>query len=104
MSTSPHLIRLHTADNVLIAKLPVAIGQALPELGAKARAQVPAGHKIAACRIAEGEAVRKYNAVIGVAARDIEPGDYVHTHNLRLVEFDRDPGFGLDVRPVDYVN
>jgi len=104
MSTSPHLIRLHAADNVLIAKLPVAIGQALPELGAKARAQVPAGHKIAACRIAEGEAVRKYNAVIGVAARDIEPGDYVHTHNLRLVEFDRDPGFGLDVRPVDYVS
>ena len=104
MSTSRHLIRLHAADNVLIAKLPVAIGQPLPELGAKARAQVPAGHKIAAGRIAEGEAVRKYNAVIGVAARDIEPGDYVHTHNLRLVEFDRDPGFGLDVRPVDYVS
>jgi altronate hydrolase len=51
----------------------------------------PAGHKIAASRIAQGERVRKYNAVIGVAARDIEAGDYVHTHNLALVDFDRDP-------------
>ncbi|MBA2962267.1 MULTISPECIES: UxaA family hydrolase [Ramlibacter] len=97
------LIRLHPDDNVLVAKAPLALGQALPEFGVKARAQVPAGHKIAARAIAEGEPVRKYNAVIGVAARAIEPGDYVHAHNLRLVDFARDPGFGLDVRPVDHV-
>ena len=27
----------------------------------------------------------------------------MHTHNLTLVDFDRDPGFCEDVRPVDYV-
>jgi altronate hydrolase len=97
------LIRLHPADNVLVAKAPLALGQPLPELDAKARAQVPAGHKIAARPIARGEPVRKYNAVIGVAARDIEPGDYVHSHNLALVDFERDPGFGLDVKPVQYL-
>ena len=97
------LIRLHAADNVLIAKKMIALGQDLPGLTARAKAQVPAGHKIAACRIAEGEPVRKYNAVIGVASRDIEPGDYVHSHNITLVDFDRDPGFGQDVRPVDYL-
>ncbi len=102
MSTSP-LLRLHPDDNVLVAKTPLALGQPLPEFGVKARAQVPAGHKIAARAIAEGEPVRKYNAVIGVAARDIEPGDYVHSHNLRLVEFERDPAFGRDVKPVDFV-
>lgn len=102
MNTSP-LIRLHADDNVLVAKVPLALGQALPEFDVKVRAQVPAGHKIAARRIAEGEPVRKYNAVIGVAARTIEAGDYVHSHNLKLVDFDRDPGFGLDVKPVDYV-
>ncbi|MGZ5180715.1 MAG: UxaA family hydrolase [Ramlibacter sp.] len=102
MSTSP-LIRLHPDDNVLVAKAPLALGQVLPGLAARARAQVPAGHKIAARAIALGEPVRKYNAVIGVAARDIQAGDYVHSHNLALVDFDRDPGFGLDVRPVDYV-
>ncbi len=97
------LIRLHASDNVLIAKSQVAIGQELPGLSARARAQIPAGHKVAANPIAKGQPVRKYNAVIGVAARDIETGDYVHTHNLALVDFDRDPGFGLDVRPVTYV-
>lgn len=97
------LIRLHAADNVLIAKKMIALGQDLPGLTARAKAQVPAGHKIAACRIAEGEPVRKYNAVIGVASRDIEPGDYVHSHNITLVDFDRDPGFGQDVRPVEYL-
>ena len=97
------LIRLHAADNVLIAKKMIALGQDLPGLTARAKAQVPAGHKIAATRIAEGEPVRKYNAVIGVASRDIEPGDYVHSHNITLVDFDRDPGFGQDVRPVDYL-
>jgi altronate hydrolase len=102
MITSP-LIRLHPDDNVLVAKAPLALGQALPEFDVKVRAQVPAGHKIAARRIAEGEPVRKYNAVIGVAARTIEAGDYVHAHNLKLVDFDRDPGFGLDVKPVDYL-
>ncbi|HEY8356266.1 MAG TPA: SAF domain-containing protein, partial [Ramlibacter sp.] len=103
VNPSSPLIRLHPDDNVLVARLPLALGQSLPEFGVKARAQVPAGHKIAACAIAEGEPVRKYNAVIGVAARAIEAGDYVHSHNIRLVDFDRDPGFGLDVKPVDYV-
>ncbi|HEY1230083.1 MAG TPA: UxaA family hydrolase, partial [Ramlibacter sp.] len=102
MSKSP-LIRLHPADNVLVAKVPLALGDALPELGARLRGQVPAGHKVAARAIAKGEPVRKYNAVIGVAARDIEPGDYLHSHNLALVDFERDPGFGLDVRDVDFV-
>jgi altronate hydrolase len=102
MTLSP-LIRLHVNDNVLVARSPLALGQDLPEFGVRVRAQVPAGHKIAASRIAQGERVRKYDTVIGVAERDIEAGEYVHTHNLAMVEFDRDPGFGLDVKPVDYV-
>lgn len=97
------LIRLHEADNVLVARTPIAMGQSLPGLAVRARAQVPAGHKVAARAIAQGEPVRKYNAVIGTAARDIEPGDYVHAHNLAMADFHRDPGFGLDVRPIPYV-
>ncbi|MCZ8093765.1 MAG: UxaA family hydrolase, partial [Acidovorax sp.] len=31
------------------------------------------------------------------------PGDYVHSHNLQLVDYYRDPAFGADVQPVDYV-
>jgi altronate hydrolase len=102
LAVSP-LIRLHANDNVLVAKSALSLGQDLPGVGARARAQVPAGHKIAACRIAEGERILKYDTVIGVAARDIEAGDYVHSHNMALVDFERDPAFGQDVRPVDYV-
>lgn len=101
--TPSPLIRLHANDNVLVAKTALSLGQELAEIGVRARAQVPPGHKIAACRIASGERILKYDTVIGVAARDIEAGDYVHSHNLELVDFERDPGFGLDVRPVDYL-
>ncbi|OZI66829.1 UxaA family hydrolase [Bordetella genomosp. 11] len=102
MTFSP-LIRLHPADNVLIARDSLTLGQAVPGHDLRIRAQVPAGHKIAARRIARGEAVRKYDVIIGVAGRDIEAGDHVHTHNVELADFQRDPAFGQDVVPVAYV-
>ena len=101
--TDSPLLHLHPHDNVLVAKTVLALGQEIPELGVRTRAQVPAGHKIAARRIAAGEQVKKYDTVIGVATRDLEPGDYVHSHNLQLVDYYRDPAFGTDVRPVQYV-
>jgi len=101
--TSNPVIRLHANDNVLIARGDLTLGQHLPDLDLRVRAQVPAGHKIAARAIARGEQVRKYDTVIGVADRDIGPGDHVHSHNLRLVDFYRDPSFCSDVRPIDYV-
>jgi len=97
------VIRLHANDNVLIARGDLTLGQQLADLGLRVRAQVPAGHKIAARAIARGEQVRKYDTVIGVADRDIAPGEHVHSHNLRLVDYYRDPAFCTDVRPVDYV-
>ncbi len=99
--TPSPLIRLHAGDNILIAREPVALGQWIDDGALRVRAQVAAGHKIAAVAIAAGQPVRKYDTVIGFAARDIEPGEHVHTHNLRFEEFDRDPGFCTDVRPVD---
>lgn len=101
--TDSPLLHLHPNDNVLVARTALSLGQEIPELGVRARAQVPAGHKIAARRIAEGEQVKKYDTVIGVATRELEAGDYVHSHNLRIVDYYRDPAFGADVRPVDYV-
>ena len=97
------LIRLHAQDNVLVAKSAVALGEVFSDWQLKARAQVPAGHKIAARAIAQGERVLKYNTEIGVATRHIAAGDHVHSHNLALCEFHHDPAFGEDVRPVAYV-
>jgi altronate hydrolase len=102
---SQPLIRLNDADNILIAREALGLGQRIATAGGavRMRAQVPAGHKVAAHRILQGEKIRKYDTVIGVASRDIEAGEHVHSHNIALVDYDRDPGFGLDVRPVDYM-
>ncbi|MGF6962434.1 UxaA family hydrolase [Paraburkholderia youngii] len=99
------LIQLNQNDNVLIARESLTIGRQITvaNVTVRLRAQVAAGHKVAATHIAQGEPIRKYDTVIGVAARDIEAGEHVHTHNVALVDFDRDPGFGLDVKPVNYV-
>lgn len=40
------------------------------------------GHKIAVEEIEEGGTVYKYGKSIGDATGDIEPGDWVHVHNV----------------------
>jgi altronate dehydratase small subunit len=45
------------------------------------REDVPFGHKVAVRRIDAGDVVRKYGEVIGRATVDIDPGEWVHTHN-----------------------
>ncbi len=94
------LIQLHANDNVLIAKRPLSLGEAVPAWALKTKAQVPAGHKIASRAIAQGERVLKYNTEIGVATRDIAAGEHVHGHNLALADFYHEPAFGVDVKPV----
>ncbi len=44
---------------------------------------IPPGHKIATQRIQFGEPVVKYGWPIGVATQTIEPGEWIHSHNLR---------------------
>ncbi len=98
------LIHLHANDNVWIAKEALAIGAVVQ--GIRLRAQVPAGHKIAARDIAKGETIFKYNTAIGVAARDIAAGEHVHGHNIGVGDFHQDAqrlAFGADIRAVDYV-
>ncbi|QUX94274.1 galactonate dehydratase [Marinomonas sp. CT5] len=103
-SSSSPLIKLHSNDNVCIVRESVSIGQQVPEFNLRIRAQVSGGHKIAAKLIEAGEPVIKYDTRIGVALRRIEAGDHVHTHNLELVDYERDPSFCRDVVPVDYVD
>jgi altronate hydrolase len=94
-------IRLHAADNVVVARTDVAIGARLEPEGIPSRSQVPAGHKIAARAIAKGEPIRKYDVIIGFAATDIPAGTLVHSHNMEFREFDRDYAYAQDYRPVE---
>src|SRR3546814_7112841 len=48
-----------------------------------ARADMPLGHKVARAFIPAGALVVKYGMPIGSATADIEPGDWVHLHNMR---------------------
>ena len=43
---------------------------------------IPYGHKIALQEIHIGQPIIKYGEEIGVATKEIRPGDYVHVHNL----------------------
>lgn len=97
------VIRLHPADNVVIARIDVAIGTPVASEDFVCRSQVTAGYKIAARPIRKGEPIRKYNVVIGFAATDIAPGTMVHSHNVEFREFDRDYAFGAEYQPVEMV-
>ena len=46
------------------------------------REEIPQGHKIAVEPIENGENVIKYGFPIGHATGDVEPGSWVHTHNM----------------------
>lgn len=93
-------IRLHPDDNIVVARIDIGLGEAIPSENIVSRAQVQAGYKIAARPIAQGEPIRKYNVVIGFAAADIAPGALVHSHNTEFREFERDYGHASEYRPV----
>jgi altronate hydrolase len=81
-------LRLHAADNVAVARVPIPPGTELRVAGAAvtAREFVPAGHKIALREIRAGEMVLRYGQAIGRASQTIAPGWHVHTHNLGFEE------------------
>jgi len=55
----------------------------LEEASITAVDRIPTGHKVAVAHIEPGQKVIKYGAPIGSATRPIEPGQYVHTHNVK---------------------
>ncbi|MCU4157820.1 altronate dehydratase [Carboxylicivirga sp. A043] len=78
-------LHIHPNDNVVVALQPISAGAEL-EVNAtqlKVQADIPQGHKIAIAPIAKGEHIIKYGYSIGLAKEDIEPGQHVHSHNVR---------------------
>jgi len=83
----PLYIRMDERDNVAIvandgglsAGVSFADGLTLVE-------RVPQGHKVALVDLAAGDAVRRYNVVIGRAAKPIRKGSWVHERLLEMPE------------------
>ena len=85
------IVVLNDADNVATSLVPLeAHVQVQVELDGERRAitvldAIPFGHKLAIRPLAAGDAVLKYGEVIGCASESIEPGRWVHVHNVESV-------------------
>jgi len=94
-------IRLHPDDDVVIARQQLMSGTSSDNIAV--RGLIPPGHKVATRAIETGQAVRRYNQIIGFASQPIAPGEHIHTHNLNLGDnkgdFARDYAFCADVKP-----
>ena len=75
-------------DNVAVAIEPIAAGQAVAWVSGgqvhtvQALEDFPLYHKAAIRPLEAGDPVVKYGQPIGTAARPIEAGRHVHTHNV----------------------
>jgi altronate hydrolase len=96
-------IRIHPHDNVVIARRQLLGGTVLSEEGVTVAGLVPPGHKVATRAIGVGEAVRRYDQIIGHATQAIAPGQHVHVHNLAYAEFARQHEPGAGAVPTAYV-
>jgi altronate hydrolase len=90
------VIRLHPDDDVVIATRQMMSGARIESENLVVSGLIPPGHKIATRAIAKGEAVKRYNQIIGVALDAIARGQHVHVHNLGMAQFEREHVFGID--------
>jgi (2R)-sulfolactate sulfo-lyase subunit alpha len=82
-------------DDVAVAVTAISAGEEIlvvyvdddGEERVRAQADVPYGHKVALQPLAAGAPVTEYSTQVGVARTSIEPGDYVHTHNLKTARW-----------------
>lgn len=94
---STRFISFSSADNAAVAVVDVSEGDS--STWGVIRQAIPAGHKVATCSIRKGEPVRLYaGESIGIAARDIAPGEWIHTHNLKS-ELDLDSPYPDWIEP-----
>ena len=83
-----NIIKLHEKDNIAVAPMIIPahenINSDLTSIDL-----IPFAHKIALSKINKSNFIYKYGQIIGIASRDILPGEHVHTHNLEFSEFKR---------------
>ena len=76
----PDFIHIHPDDNVAVALHPISAGMVFS--GVTAVDDIPQGHKMALKALTEGEQVIKYGFSIGHTTAAVQPGQWVHTHNM----------------------
>lgn len=84
-SRPPLYIRIHANDNVAIVANDGGLkaGAEFAD-GLRLVDNVPQGHKVALVDLAEGEAIRRYDVVIGYAQKALPRGSWVHERVMRM--------------------
>jgi altronate hydrolase len=97
------VIRIHAADNVVIARRQLLGGTTVDAEGVTVQGLVPPGHKLATRDIGVNEDVVRYGQVIGHATQPIAAGQHVHVHNLAFSDFARRHEPGSATQPTAFV-
>ncbi len=84
-SNPSSVLVIHPSDNVAVALERLAGGQGIPIDGRiiTLAGDIPCGHKFALAALAEGNAIVKYGQTMGRASCAIQPGEWVHVHNVQ---------------------
>ncbi|OAK62518.1 galactarate dehydratase [Variovorax paradoxus] len=84
-SRPPLYIRIHAHDNVAIVANDGGLkaGAEFAD-GLRLVDNVPQGHKVALVDLAEGDAIRRYDVVIGYAQKALPRGSWVHERVMRM--------------------
>ena len=103
------IVKINQNDNVAVALRPLNKGEVLQtaETAVTLMEDIPQGHKFALREIKSGEEVVKYGFRIGFAKEDIQPGQWVHVHNLKtalgdVLTYDYEPEGHQDVEPTEH--
>jgi altronate hydrolase len=80
MNPEGSVLQIHPNDNVAVALRELAPGE--QTTGVRVVERVAAGHKVSLSFVPRGGEVIKYGYSIGIAQRDIQRGEHVHSHNL----------------------
>jgi len=77
-------VKLHEKDHVIIALQSFSKGDVVGVDGTELTLSddVPKGHKILLRAVAEGDDILKFGYSIGKAKMNLEPGCWIHTHNM----------------------
>lgn len=80
-----HTLLLHPDDTVLVCIRAISPGNvvAIDQLVVNAPAAVQVGHKVARQAFKPGDKVFKYGVPIGSVTQAVQPGEHVHSHNMK---------------------
>lgn len=101
MENSYKAVRLDNEDNVVIACCDIPSGGYIESENLTVTEDIPKGHKISTAIIHKGDAVRKYNTVIGYAIDNYKPGKHMHNDEIEFRPRDAAKDFCVDYKPVD---